>query len=136
MPEKVQHLAILQGLPPMLPLPRGEGQGTARRRTMLRFRMAAAALIGLALAGCSSSAPAKDLPGGDSSVGHKLYVAKCAKCHKFYDPAKYSGADWEMWMTKMSKKAKLKPEQEAELSRYITENLRMPGGTNSVSHVK
>jgi hypothetical protein len=38
-----------------------------------------------------------------------------------------------MWMAKMSKKAKLKPAQEAELSRYISENLRPPkGGTNAV----
>src|SRR6266545_1851261 len=114
MPDKVQRLAVLQVSPPIPLLPKGEGQRTARRAAMLRFRTAAAALIWLALAGCSSSAPAKDLPGAENSVGHKLYVAKCAKCHKFYDPAKYSEADWKMWMKKMSKKAKLKPEQEAE----------------------
>jgi hypothetical protein len=39
-----------------------------------------------------------------------------------------------MWMTKMSKKAKLKPEQEEILSRYIAENLRSPkGATNTIS---
>lgn len=100
-------------------------------------RIAFSALAGLALAGCSSPALAKDLPGGaENSVGHKLYVAKCAKCHKFYEPAKYSEADWEMWMTKMSKKAKLKPDQQEELTRYISQNLRMPVATNSVSHIK
>jgi hypothetical protein len=36
-----------------------------------------------------------------------------------------------MWMTKMGKKAKLKPEQQEVLSRYIAENLRAPNGTNS-----
>lgn len=100
-------------------------------------RFAIAALMGFALAGCASPALAKDLPGGaEYSVGHKLYVAKCAKCHKFYEPAKYSEADWDMWMTKMSKKAKLKPEQQEELTRYISQNLRIPSGTNSVSHMK
>jgi mono/diheme cytochrome c family protein len=90
-----------------------------------------AALFGVALIGCAGPAIAKDSLAGPPSAGQKLYVAKCAKCHKFYDPAKYSDADWQMWMTKMSKKAKLKPEQQEELSRYIAENLRPPKGTNS-----
>jgi mono/diheme cytochrome c family protein len=90
--------------------------------------------FGLGVGGCAGPAVAKDLSSNESAAGQKLYVAKCAKCHKFYDPAKYSEADWQMWMTKMSKKAKLKPQQAAELSRYIAENLRTPkGGTNTVS---
>src|SRR5882724_7668941 len=99
-------------------------------------RISISALMALSLAGCAGPALAKDVSGAADSAGHKLYVAKCAKCHKFYDPAKYSEADWEMRMVKMSKKAKLKPEQEAEVSRYIAQNLRAPGGTNSISHTK
>jgi len=53
-------------------------------------------------------------------------VAKCAKCHKFYDPANYSDQDWKIWMGKMSKKAKLKPDQEAAVSHYIERVLRAP----------
>jgi mono/diheme cytochrome c family protein len=80
---------------------------------------------------------ARDLSPAGNSAGQKLYVAKCAKCHKFYDPAKYSDADWEMWMTKMGKKAKLKPDQQEDVSRYIAENLRNPKSrTNSISIVK
>ena len=91
-------------------------------------------LIGFGAGGCAVPAMAKDSPPNDSATGQKIYVAKCAKCHKFYDPAKYSEADWQMWMTKMSKKAKLKPEQEQVLSRYIGENLRsQKGATNTVS---
>jgi hypothetical protein len=90
------------------------------------------ALLGFA-GGCAVPAMAKDSPSNDSAAGQKLYVAKCAKCHKFYDPAKYSDADWQMWMAKMSKKAKLKPEQEQVLSRYIAENLRSPKGATSTS---
>jgi len=94
------------------------------------------ALVGFGADGCAVPATAKDLSSNETA-GQKLYVAKCAKCHKFYDPAKYSDADWQMWMAKMSKKAKLKPAQEAELSRYISENLRRPkGGTNAVPVVK
>ena len=61
-------------------------------------------------------------------AGRKLYVAKCARCHKFYDPAKYSDAKWHEWMDKMSKKAKLKPDQKDILSEYL-ETFRT--GTNS-----
>jgi len=49
----------------------------------------------------------------------KLYIAKCARCHKFYDPVKYNDAEWHSWMTKMSKKARLKADQEKLLSRYL-----------------
>ena len=55
------------------------------------------------------------------TAARELYAAKCAKCHKFYDPAAYSDQDWEMWMRKMSRKSKLKPDQEALLRRYLGE---------------
>jgi mono/diheme cytochrome c family protein len=94
-------------------------------------------LAGFGAGGCAVPAMAKDPPSTQTAAGQKLYVAKCAKCHKFYDPAKYSDADWEMWMAKMSKKAKLKPVQEAELSKYISENLRPPkGATNALPIAK
>lgn len=48
-----------------------------------------------------------------------LYQMKCAKCHKFYDPAAYSEREWRSWMGKMSKKARLKPAQEQLLSTYL-----------------
>jgi Dihaem cytochrome c len=99
-----------------------------------RIQIILIALFGLGAGGCAVPAMAKDSPSNESAAGQKIYVAKCAKCHKFYNPAKYSDADWQMWMTKMSKKAKLKPQQEEVLSRYIAENLRTPkGGTNTVS---
>jgi Dihaem cytochrome c len=95
------------------------------------------AVVGFGAGGCAVPATAKDLSSNEAAAGQKLYVAKCAKCHKFYDPAKYSEEDWQMWMAKMSKKAKLKPAQEAEISRYISENLRpAKGGTNAVPVVK
>src|SRR5438552_1661968 len=87
-------------------------------------------LIGPALAGCAGPARATDLPPGEPTVARKLYIAKCARCHKFYDPAEYSGEKWQMWMGKMSKKAKLKPEQQEMLSRYIESTFRAPEKTN------
>jgi hypothetical protein len=85
--------------------------------------------LALCLAGCSAPAKAKDAPGNASTPGRDIYIAKCAKCHKFHDPAKYSNDEWQLWMQKMVKKAKLKPEQTLMLSRYIEENLRTPRGT-------
>jgi hypothetical protein len=80
----------------------------------------------LALAGCASPPPlAAAAPSADPlAQGHQIYVAKCAKCHKFYDPAKYSDHEWNVWMKKMSRKARLKPEQEQALNQYINETLR------------
>jgi uncharacterized protein YceK len=88
-------------------------------------------LVCLALSGCSGPASVTDGPYDEKTAARRLYVAKCAKCHKFYDPAKYSDQEWEKWMTKMSKKAKLKPEQEAMLARYIEDTYRAPQRTNS-----
>lgn len=48
-----------------------------------------------------------------------LYLAKCARCHKFYDPSLYSADEWHSWMRKMSTKARLSPDQEELLSRYL-----------------
>ena len=59
------------------------------------------------------------LSADDIAQGAKLHTAKCARCHKFYDPAAYSDAEWRLWMTKMAKKARLTPDQEAVLSRYL-----------------
>ena len=47
----------------------------------------------------------------------KIYVAKCAKCHRFYDPTHYSQPDWVLWMEKMSAKSKLKAAQAELLNR-------------------
>jgi len=90
-------------------------------------------LLGLVVAGCTGPAGGPDLPGDETTAARKLYVAKCAKCHKFYDPAKYSDPEWQMWMTKMTKKAKLKPEQQEMLSRYIEDNFRSSARTNDAA---
>jgi cytochrome c553 len=60
-----------------------------------------------------------ELTDQDLAAGRKLYVAKCAKCHKFYEPKGYSQPEWDRWMSLMSRKSKLKPAQEKELSDYL-----------------
>ena len=83
----------------------------------------------VALAGCAS--PEKAMDSGDpNQIARKLYIAKCAKCHKFYDPAKYSDVEWQTWMRKMSRKSKLSPEQQELLSSYIEQTFRSESRTN------
>ncbi len=73
----------------------------------------------IAVTAADLAAGADELTVKEITVARKVYVAKCAKCHQFYDPAKYSGEQWSKWMDKMGRKSKLKPEQEALLNRYL-----------------
>jgi hypothetical protein len=87
-------------------------------------------LLCLALFGCAGPAQEIEPQTSETASARKLYIAKCAKCHKFYDPAQYSDEKWQMWMAKMSRKARLKPEQQELLSRYIEDTFRAPNKTN------
>jgi hypothetical protein len=110
-------------------------QCCARGRThsgLVAYRTTwAVLLIGASLVGCQG--PPKDSfsPPGSDTAGRKIYVAKCARCHKLYNPAKYSDSDWQMWMAKMVKKAKLNPDQQQQLTHYLDSELRHPEGTNA-----
>ena len=103
-----------------------------------RFHAAAAAAVFVAvvLGGCASApfgshaivpAPAAaaaaaataGMPPAEISRAADLYVLKCARCHKFHDPADYADAEWGTWMTKMSQKARLPAEDAALLARYL-----------------
>jgi cytochrome c5 len=65
------------------------------------------------------AARAAGLADKEISAARQLYVAKCARCHKFYDPADYDNGEWDSWMTKMNQKARLKPDQGQLLARYL-----------------
>ena len=84
------------------------------------------ALVILAAASAWLAFPASagDLSIDPTAATRKLYLNRCAKCHKLYDPARYSDPQWSKWMDKMSRKAKLQPEQKEALSRYIETTLR------------
>ena len=101
------------------------------------FLFAILSCVTMGLSGCqstppsghnaSSSAPVLDAAAAqaaglsvqEADEAARLYTAKCARCHKFYDPASYNDPEWRAWMTKMSKKARLKPGQDQLLSRYL-----------------
>ncbi len=94
--------------------------------------MLAIVLAGVACVGCRASAPATaDLPILDSkaaetvhlttqeaSEARRIYTAKCARCHRFYDPASYNETEWHAWIKSMSRKARLTSHQEEVLGRY------------------
>ena len=92
----------------------------------------AAALVGCQTGGPGGRTASDKVPHLDAGVAaaaglrpqevsdaNALYVAKCARCHKFYNPADYDNAEWHSWMTRMSRKARLKPDQQELLSRYL-----------------
>ncbi|TPG41600.1 cytochrome c [Flavobacterium pectinovorum] len=55
--------------------------------------------------------------------GKNLYENSCARCHKLFDPKKFSQEDWKPILVKMQKKAKLDDTQMASISNYITSQL-------------
>nr|WP_199003060.1 cytochrome c [Flavobacterium sp. ASV13] len=55
--------------------------------------------------------------------GKNLYENSCGRCHKLYDPKKYSQEEWKPILTRMQKKAKLDDTQMASISNYITSQL-------------
>jgi hypothetical protein len=69
------------------------------------------------------AAEAEALPERELKEARRLYQSKCARCHKFYEPSGYGGAEWSEWMEKMRKQTKLKPRQHDLVTRY-TELLR------------
>ncbi|HEY2952879.1 MAG TPA: hypothetical protein VGK40_09865 [Verrucomicrobiae bacterium] len=84
-----------------------------------RVRVAFLVLVYLVALKLCPVAAASELPSRELQAAQKLYIAKCAKCHKFYDPHSYGAADWDLWMEKMRQKARLKPEQFKALSAYL-----------------
>ena len=58
----------------------------------------------------------------------KLYILKCARCHKFYDPAEYPETEWQSWMTKMARKARLKPDPNQLQATFLGSLRQKPAG--------
>ncbi len=90
----------------------------------MRYALTQALLMVLLLTGVAGMASGPEAQLKTETDGRKLYLNKCSKCHKLYPPAKYSDNSWDMWMTKMSRKAKLTPDQQKAISDYITKELR------------
>jgi len=78
---------------------------------------------------CATGVAASDGAGlspAELRKAQKLEKRKCYRCHKPYDPRDYPSEDWDVWMGKMSRKARLKGRDEDLLRRYFDAR-RQPG---------
>ena len=51
--------------------------------------------------------------------GRDLFVSKCGACHRLYDPANFTAAEWDSVLVPMQAKAKLNSEQRDKIYRWI-----------------
>ncbi len=56
-------------------------------------------------------------------AGKSMYENNCAKCHKLYDPKKFTKEEWAPILVRMGKKAKLDEAQLASVTDYIHSQL-------------
>ena len=68
-----------------------------------------------------ASAPAALTP--ELAEGKNLYDNNCAKCHKLYEPKKFTQEEWAPILVKMQKKAHLDDTQMASITNYIHSQL-------------
>jgi cytochrome c5 len=57
------------------------------------------------------------------AAGKNLYENSCARCHKLFEPKKFTQEDWKPVLVRMQKKAHLDDTQMASISNYITSQL-------------
>lgn len=76
-------------------------------------------LILVCVTGAAASDGAGPLSSSELKRAAKLDKRKCYRCHKPYDPRDYSLDEWNGWMDKMSRKARLKSDDEELLRRYF-----------------
>ncbi|UPZ13561.1 cytochrome c [Flavobacterium humidisoli] len=55
--------------------------------------------------------------------GKNLYENNCAKCHKLFEPKKFTKEEWTPILVKMGKKAKLDETQMVSITNYIDSQL-------------
>lgn len=56
---------------------------------------------------------------------HALYAASCVRCHKLVEPSKFTKEEWVGWLDKMAPKAKITPEQKAQIYDYVAANAKV-----------
>ena len=103
--------------------PRAKSRGESRARSPLDFargeRIIALLLLG-ALWGCAEAPP---IPPPDAAPevqeGHRLFLAKCTLCHSPVQPAEHAAAAWPKLVDKYGLRARLKPEEKAEVLAYV-----------------
>lgn len=64
----------------------------------------------------------RDWPGTtvkDLAQGRALYVDKCSSCHNLHLPSEYSPEEWKGYVAYMVTEAKLTPEEQRAIARYL-----------------
>ena len=96
-------------------------------------RFALGMLVAAALAAACSAAldhptpqdaqwAAREWPGTtveDLAQGRALYVDKCSGCHNLHLPAEYPPEEWKSYVAYMVAEAKITPEEEAAIARFL-----------------
>jgi cytochrome c5 len=76
----------------------------------------------VALSACVEAPP---IPPADASrdvqEGHRLFMAKCTLCHDPVQPAEHAAAKWPKLLDKYGIRARLKPEEKADILAYVTQ---------------
>jgi cytochrome c5 len=67
-------------------------------------------------------APAAELT-PELAAGKSMYENNCAKCHKLYEPKKFTQEEWAPILVRMQKKAHLDDSQMASVTSYIHSQL-------------
>ncbi|OXA76616.1 Dihaem cytochrome c [Flavobacterium aquidurense] len=57
------------------------------------------------------------------AAGKSMYENNCAKCHKLYEPKKFTQEEWAPILVRMQKKAHLDDTQMASITSYIHSQL-------------
>jgi cytochrome c5 len=57
------------------------------------------------------------------AAGKTMYDNNCAKCHKLYEPKKFTQEEWAPILVRMQKKAHLDDSQMASITSYIHSQL-------------
>ena len=89
---------------------------------MEKAKIPRVASVLLAAIACSLAACATTLdPAPERSLeqGRALYAGKCQGCHRLRQPSKIDPQKWPTILDKMAVKAKLTPEQKAQVDAYV-----------------
>lgn len=90
--------------------------------------LTAMAVIGVALAGCSTTPPTA--PAGDSAAstqkkvaagvaGPQLWAQNCGRCHNIRSPNSYSDAQWDVVLLHMRVRANLTAEEHKQILAFM-----------------
>ncbi|MDQ6469109.1 cytochrome c [Flavobacterium sp. LHD-80] len=85
-------------------------------------KKAPAAPVAPAAPAVTETVKAKELT-PELAAGKSLYENSCAKCHKLYEPTKFTKEEWQPILVRMQKKAKVDDTNMASITNYIHSQL-------------